>query len=140
MAKIRSLAEIQGKWSTVTPQRSQQYAEGVANPLNSWSAGAKAAEPNFEQGIQRAIAAKSFGKGVTAAGDDRWQTKTTQIGVSRWAPGVAAGSADFADGFAPYRDTIAATNLPPRFPRGDERNYLRVQAIGKALADKKRKA
>jgi hypothetical protein len=116
VAKIRSLAEIQGKWSTVTPQRSQQYAEGVANPLNSWSAGAKAAEPNFEQGIQRAIAAKSFGKGVTAAGDDRWQTKTTQIGVSRWAPGVAAGSADFADGFAPYRDTIAATNLPPSVP------------------------
>ncbi len=139
MAKIRSLAEIQGKWATVTPQRSQQYADGVANPLNSWSAGAKAAEPNFEQGIQRAIAAKSYGKGVTAAGDDRWQEKTTAVGVSRWAPGVAAGSSDYADGFAPFRDTIAATNLPPRFPRGDERNYLRVQAIGKALADKKRK-
>lgn len=140
MAKIRSLAEIQGKWATVTPQRSQQYADGVANPLNSWAAGAKAAEPNFEQGIQRAIAAKSYGKGVTTAGDDRWQAKTTAVGVSRWAPGVAAGSADYADGFAPFRDTIAATNLPPRFPRGDERNYLRVQAIGKALADKKRKA
>ena len=140
MAKIRSLQEIQGKWSTVTPQRSQQFADGVQNPLNDWATGAKAAEGNFEQGIQRAIAAKSFGKGVNAAGSERWQKKTIAVGVSRWAPGVAAGSADYADGFAPYRDAIAATNLPPRFPRGDERNYLRVQAIGKALADKKRKA
>lgn len=139
MAKIRTLAEIQGKWSTVTPQRSAQFAEGVANPLNSWAAGAKAAEGNFEQGIQRAIAGKFYGKGVTAAGDDRWKTKTTELGVARWAPGVAAAGSEFSEGFAPYRDVIAGVNLPPRFPRGDERNYLRVAAIGKALADKKRK-
>lgn len=140
MAKIRTLAEIQSKWATVTPQRSAQYADGVANPLNSWSAGAKAAEGNFEQGIQRAIANKSFSKGVVAAGDARWIEKTTQLGVSRWAPGVAAAAPDYADGFAPYREAIASVSLPPRFPRGDERNYLRVAAIGKALADKKRKA
>ncbi len=140
MAKIRSLSEIQSKWSTVTPQRTQQYQEGVQSPLNSWAAGAKAAEPNFEQGVQKAIAAKSYGKGVSSAGDERWQTKTTQVGVQRWAPGVAAGAADYGEGFGPYRDVINNTSLPPRFPRGDERNYLRVQAIGKALADKKRKA
>ncbi|HMU96593.1 MAG TPA: hypothetical protein PKB12_04650 [Elusimicrobiota bacterium] len=140
MSKIRSISEIQGKWATVTPQRTQQYQEGVQSPLNSWSAGAKAAEPNFEQGVQKAIAAKSYGKGVSAAGDERWQAKTTQVGVQRWAPGVAAGASDYGEGFAPYRDVINNTSLPPRFPRGDERNYLRVQAIGKALADKKRKA
>jgi len=140
MAKIRAIGEIQSKWASVTPQRSAQYQAGVESPLNSWASGAKAAEPNYEQGVQKAIAAKSFGKGIAMAGDARWQSKTVAVGVQRWGPGVSAGAADYGEGFAPYRDVINSTNLPPRFPRGDERNYARVAAIGKALADKKRKA
>lgn len=137
MAKIRPLATIQEKWTTVTPQRSAQYQSGVETPLEDWQTQAKASEGNFEQGIQKAIAAKSFGKGVAAAGTDRWQSKTLQVGVPRWAPGVAAASNDYGQRFAPFRDVIERTALPPRFPRGDARNYARVAAIGDALNKKK---
>ena len=44
---------------------------------------------------------------------------------------------DFEKGFAPYADVIRATALPPRFPKGDPRNYTRVQVIGTALRAKK---
>ena len=40
---------------------------------------------------------------------------------------------EYAKGFAPYHDVIEKTELPPRYAKGDERNYERVKAIGQAL-------
>jgi hypothetical protein len=137
MARIRSTSEIQEKWSSVTPQRTQQYSSGVSSPLRDWGMNTKAAEPNFEQGVQKAIASKSFGKGVNAAGTDKWQEKTLALGTQRWAPGVSAAADDYGEGFAPFRDVIEKTTLPPRYPRGDARNMERVRAIGQALHDKR---
>jgi hypothetical protein len=47
------------------------------------------------------------------------------------------GSDDYEKGFAPYRDVIEQTALPPRFPKRDPRNIQRVSAIATALAKKK---
>lgn len=133
MAKIRSISEIQEKWSRVTPLRSVEYANGVKDPLKDWEKNTKAGEANFEVGIQRAIAAKSFGKGVDEAGNEKWQGKTLKLGTQRWGPGVMAAGQDYLDGFSPFRDTIEKTALPPRFPRGDIRNLERVKVINEAL-------
>ena len=37
----------------------------------------------------------------------------------------------------PYLETIAATQLPPRFAKGDPRNVQRVAAIAAALRKRK---
>lgn len=129
MAVIKSIEQIAKKWAEVTPMRSGDYADGIANPRRPWAAATKAAEDAWGSGVQRAVQRKSFSKGVAAAGDEKWQRKASTLGVQRWGPGVAEAEGDYAAGFAPYREAIAACVLPPRYARRDPRNMARVTAI-----------
>jgi len=137
MANIKDLSRIADKFATVTPQRSTEYEQGVANPKRDWEQATAAAESSYKEGVTRAANEGRFGKGVHAAGTAKWQQKTRQHGPSRFAAGVAAAGNDYAQGFAPYHQTIASTTLPPRYSRRDPRNLERVKAIATALGKKK---
>jgi hypothetical protein len=137
MPKIMDTAAIAEKYGRVTPARQTDFEAGVKAPMEDWGAKASAAEGNYNQGVQTAIANKSFGKGVARAGTAKWQRKTLDVGVGRWGTGVRAGQADFQSGFDPYAKVIAGTTLPPRYPKGDPRNMDRVAGMAKALHDAK---
>jgi len=133
MAAIRAVDVIARKWAQVTPQRASEYAEGVRSPRSSWSREAAAAQASWEAGVQASIAAKTFSKGVTKAGDQTWAKGAIEKGSQRYGPGVSLAEGDYSKGFAPYRQAIAGVNLPPRFARRDPRNLLRVNAIVDAM-------
>lgn len=135
MPKIRS--NPGEKWARVTPQRSQDYVQGVRNPRVSWAKATSAAEANYVTGVQQAIAEKRFGKGVQKAGDAKWQEKAVTLGGQRFGPGVQAAQSAYETGFAPYAQVIESTTLPPRYAKGDPRNLQRVNAIATALRKKK---
>ena len=137
MAAIKSIGEISKKFIEVTPGRATQYADGVKTPKRDWEQATSAAEANFEAGIQKAVANKSFGKGVKKAGTAKYQQGVEEKGVSRWPVGVSLAGDAYAKGFGPFRDVIERTNLPARFARRDPRNLLRVAAIAKALGEAK---
>lgn len=137
MIPIKSIDTIASKWSSVTPMRSADYAAGIASPRRPWAAATAAAESAYEGGVQKAITRKAFGKGVKKAGDAKWQRKASTRGVANWGPGVAEARGDYSAGFAPYRDAIANTTLPPRYARRDPRNMARVKAVVDALIAKK---
>lgn len=137
MPFIRSAAEIAKKWGSVTPARTPDYEFGVKNPKKDWAAEAGAAESRYEEGIAAAVADKRFGKGVAEAGTEKWSKGAAEKGVARWGPGVTIAQPDYEAGFAPYREVIAATDLPPRYPKGDPRNIERVSAMAAALHAKK---
>jgi len=137
MAAIRPIDVIAKKWAEVTPQRTPSYEEGVRSPRASWQREALAAEPSYVAGVQAAIVAKSYGKGVTRAGDTKWAKGAIEKGTQRWGPGVQIAQPEYAKGFAPYRQAIANVTLPPRFARRDPRNLLRVSAIVDALSKAK---
>lgn len=133
MAAIRSVDEIARKWATVTPQRSPDFEAGVRAPKADWARNTAAAADSWKAGVQAAIAAGSFSKGVSKAGTSTWQDATLAKGVARWGPGVALAQEKFQTAFAPFREAIARVTLPPRFARRDPRNLLRVGAIVDAL-------
>lgn len=137
MAFIRSIEQIAAKWANVTPMRSDDYAAGIANPRTSWKAATMAAEKAYEDGVAKAMQRNAFGKGVSKAGDEKWQRKATVNGVRNWGPGVAEAKGDYAAGFAPFREAIANVKLPPRYARRDPRNLARVKAVVDALIAKK---
>jgi len=137
MADIKALERIREKWARVTPQRAEDYAAGVSAPRKDWAKVTSAAEASYTAGVQDAIARKAFSRGVLAAGTATWQSRAASVGVDRWGPGIQAGVANYEKGFAPYREVIQSVTLPPAYPRGDPRNYARVQAIGEALRKKK---
>lgn len=134
MPQVRSRP---GKWSEVTAQRSADYVAGVQNPRVPWAAATTAAAANQAAGVQAAITAKRYEKGVAKAGDQKWQSKASTKGASRFPQGVQEGQNDYDTGFAPYAQVIQSTTLPPRFPKGDPRNIARVAAIAAALRAKK---
>jgi len=137
MAEIRPIDVIAKKWAEVTPQRSGDYEAGINNPRRSWMKATKEAEKAYEDGVAKSIAKKSFGKGVEKAGDEKWHRKAVSNGVRNWGPGVAEAEGDYATGFAPYRDAIAAVKLSPRYANRDPRNLTRVKDVVDALVAKK---
>lgn len=137
MAAIRALEVISAKWARVTPQRVQDYTDGVRSPRTSWSAATAGAQAVWEAGIQASVASKSFSKGATKAGNAKWEKGAIEKGTVRYGPGVQIAESDYNRGFAPYRQAIAAVQLPPRFARRDPRNLARVSAVVDALVKTK---
>lgn len=137
MPKVKSARATAQKWARVTPQRAEDYQEGVNNPKKDWGDETAAANANYKAGIQKAVAEDRFVKGVQKAGTAKWKEGATTKGVQRWGPGVAIAESKYEAGFAPYVAVIENTELPPRYPKGDPRNIARVAAMAKALHDKK---
>lgn len=137
MPAVKSGAATSAKWSRVSAQRTEDYQAGVAAPRTPWAAATAAAEDRYKAGVQDAATRGAFGKGVRAAGDARWSAKATAKGPTRYAEGVQISGPDYAAGVQPYLDTIAATQLPPRYPKGDPRNVQRVAVLSAALRKRK---
>ena len=137
MAKIKSLAKIGQKFSTVTALAADEYVDGVQTSTVSWAAATKAAEKAYEGGVQKAIQQKRFGKGVSLAGDAKYKKGVAEHGGTRYAAGVSTAGPAFEKGFAPFHKVIESTVLPPRFAKRDPRNLARVAAMAKALGDAK---
>lgn len=137
MAEVKSTARIREKWTRVTPQRTEDFKLGIQNPRRDWEKSASGAKETHKAAMVAAAASDAYGKGVTKAGTGKWQARALQKGPGRFAEGVMVGGDDYEKGFAPFRDEIEKTVLPPRFPKRDPRNIQRVQAIATALGKKK---
>jgi len=133
MVAIKSLADVSQKWADVTPGRASFYEAGVRAPRTPWSQAAAAAEANQAAGVQAAISRKAYSSGVRRAGDEKWQRKALAVGVSRFGPGAAAAKTDYEQGFSRFHSIIGGTTLAPRGPKGDPKNYQRVNTLGDAL-------
>jgi hypothetical protein len=137
MATIKDMSRIGSKWKRVASGAQAEYEEGVRNPRTSWASATKAAESAYEAGLRASLSNKSFGKGVTKAGDAKWQAAAVNKGPSRFSEGVALSQDAYEAGFAPYREVIARTSLPERGAKGDPKNIERVKAIAAALHNAK---
>jgi len=133
MADIKPLQEVASKFVKRASAAAPDYIAGAqrAGPQR-WEGGALSAADNWASGVQQAVARGGFARGVQGSGP-RWIGKIQAFGQSRYSQGVGAAEADYQRGFSPYHQTIAGLALPPRGPRGDERNYERVRSIGRAL-------
>jgi len=137
MAAIMNLGDIAKKWATITPMHSGDYETGIQNPRRSWERSTMAAEASWGDGVRAAVSNKSFSKGVSKAGDEKWQKKALTKGVRNWGPGVSEAQSDYEAGFAPFHAAISALTLPPRYARRDPRNLARVKAVCDAMIAKK---
>lgn len=139
MPTVKAIAKIAEKWARVTPQRSADYEAGVRDPIKDWATNTTAANAAYKAGVTEAVAKDRFVKGVQKAGTERWKRKAVEVGPARFSQGVQVAQPDYEKGFAPFRDVIEKTTLPPRFAKGDPRNVDRVRVMAAALAAEKRK-
>lgn len=137
MAQIKSMDRITSKWKDRAAVSGDAYRQGIEQPRGDWATNAKAAESNYEKGVQAAISRKGYGKGIAKAGTAAWQQGALNKGTQRWSQGISTATDKYQKGFEPFRATIAGLNLPARGPKGDPGNINRVSVIAKALHDKK---
>jgi hypothetical protein len=130
---VKDMSKIQEKFVRRTAQAGPDYDSGVSNPRRDWATATKAAEGNYEQGVQAAIAGKRFGKGVSGAGTAKFLRGAKEKGTARYGAGVAAGAGDYAAAFEPFRAALASTTLTPRKARRDPSNLNRVNQVVAAM-------
>lgn len=133
MVRVPSAEEVAEKWQRRVSTAGPDYEAGVTDPSVDWAGPTKNAEGRYKEGVVKAANEGRFGRGVAKAGNDKWKTKTATLGVARWGTGVAAAQADYAKGMGPVLTAEASAVLPPRYAAGDERNYERSKAMGKAV-------
>lgn len=133
MANIKNLDQSSDKWVRRASVAAPDYTAGIENPRASWEDSAVAADANYRAGVTAAANRGAFASGVRGAGNEKWKRGSLQKGPARFAEGVAIAKDDWARGFSPYREAIAAVKLPPRGPAGSPQNLQRVAAIATAL-------
>lgn len=139
MPTVKDTSEIAEKWARVTPQRAADYEAGVKDPVRDWESNTLAANAAYKAGVTEAVNKDRFAKGVKEAGTETWQSAAVTKGPGRFSQGVAVAQPAYEEGFAPYRDVIEKTTLPPRFAAGDPRNIDRVRVMAAALSAESKK-
>jgi len=130
---VPSASKIAEKWARVTPERSQDYEDGVRNPKKDWADETADAEERYEAGIKEAIQNKSFSKGVKRVGTAKQKSKSITKGIPRWPEGVRGAESDMRAGMEDVVRILEGITLPKRYATGDPRNIDRVKVIQQAL-------
>lgn len=133
MPVTKPIDQVVDKWTRVTAQRTEDFINGVQNPRTDWAAATTLAEDSYKTGVKKAADEGRFAKGVRKAGTTKWQEKTLVKGQNRWPEGVSIAGPDYAAGMSDVLNVIGRTDIGPRYPKGDLRNYERVKKIGVAL-------
>lgn len=140
MPRVKDAGTVAEKWARVAPTRQQDYEAGVSDPGVNWEGATAASEQSYADGVAEAQTRGAFKKGVGKAGNAKWQAKTKDLGVGRWAPGIRAATGDYQTAMQPVIQTIERTVLPPRGPRGDPRNMERAVTMARALSEARKRA
>lgn len=130
--KVKDTAAAGAKYVARAQVAGNDYKNGVANAGNDWEQGAKAGETNFEQGIADAIQRKAYGKGVNGSAS-KYVANATNLGATRYGPGVQNGANAYQAGVQPYLDKLKSLNLPPKGPRRSPQNMDRANMVAREL-------
>lgn len=136
MPKVRDLSKSAKRLESTAAARGEEYEEGVSTNTD-WAARAIAAQKNYDDGVNEAVAKKRFSKGVQRVGQGAFTASASKKGRRNYTANVAEAGADWEKGFAPFKGVIESVQLRPRGRRGDPANYERVKQIGDALSRKR---
>ena len=135
--KVKPVAESTSKWSENAGRAAAEFAVNAEAAASEWQSKTVAAKATYHSAITAPGMSDRFAKGVARAGAAKFARKIRDVGMDRFAPGVAAASSDYSAGVEPFFATISALSLTARKPRGDPANYRRVEEVGKALNAKR---
>ena len=137
MPAIKPRDKVAKTWAKRAAAARDEYLDGVANPRKDWQEQTVAAAASYQSGLEAAFTNQSFQKGVAAAGTKKWQDRAKKFGPGRYSEGVRASESEYRSGFERFHSRIAATDLPPRGPKGSPENIERVRIMAEALHDEK---
>lgn len=135
--KVKDIGAVTQKYQTRAAAAAGDYKTGVQQAGADWQSGALAGESNFEQGVQQAIAAKRYGRGIQSAGADKYVQNAVNLGAARYPQGVQQAAPAFSKGMAPVLQRIANLTLPPKGPKRSPQNQQRAAMVALELGKMK---
>lgn len=130
--RIKDTGSLAQKFVTRSSAAVGDYKTGVSGAGQDWETNTKNAEPSYEQGVQESIAQKRYGKGV-AGQAGKYQKNATDLGASRYAPGIQNAQQAWATGVGPSLEKLKGLVLPPRGPRRSPQNQQRANMVALEL-------
>lgn len=137
MVKIKSLETIKNRWSSAIPRVPGAYKEGVSS-VTDWKERALEGQSLYEKKMSDAAILKRRAKALENVSTDEWKSKAANLGSARIGAGMSANVDKYTKGFAPFREAIANTSLPPRSEDGMQNLTNRAGAVVQALIQKKK--
>jgi hypothetical protein len=135
--RLKDTASIARKYAQRAQAAGPEYSNAVKDTQIDWAGPTAAAAESYNQAIQEAIGRQAFARGVAKAGTEKWRNQASSLGAARYPQGVQQAEATYAEGVAPYLETLKGLSLPPRGPAGAPQNAQRVVAVMDALHRKK---
>ena len=117
MARVpRSISVARANFEAAAPGVAARYEAGVRSAEWAKYAASDAAEANYAQRVQAAIAAKSRQKGVQRVGDEVWRSGALEKGAAVISARMAAAAGKYETNFEkPYSAVVRMlASLPPR--------------------------
>lgn len=133
----KSASESAQKFVERAGAASGDYVSGAQSTQKDQAAAAIAGKANYAAGVQAAITAGRYEKGLQQSGKAGWLKGVTEKGANRFAEGVASGASKYATNSGKYDGARNAAASLPRGPKGSEQNFSRSKAVGQALRKQK---
>lgn len=130
---VKDAGTLAKKYASRARAASGDYKDGVAGAGAAWEQGAGNAEQAYKDGVQDAMSRGAFSKGVRASGAAHYVKRATELGATRYAGGIDAGTDRWAQNTAPVLQVIAGLNLPPKGARRSPQNMERANMVASAL-------
>src|SRR5260221_2090756 len=127
--KVKDIGAITQKYQTRAAAAAGDYKTGVQAAGADWQAGAAAGEPNYVQGVNEAISKGRYGRGIAAAGAQKYVDNAVNLGSLRYPQGVQQAGPSFTKGMAPVLERIRSLNLPPKGPKRSPQNQARAAMV-----------
>ena len=131
--RVKPIDVVSKKWVERASIASEDYKTGIELSGDAWQKNTEAAFERWAAGVQEAIRDKRFLGGVRAAGNEKWRRNAVELGPRRYAEGVRAAVDEYRSKMDEVLRVIASIDLPPKGPRGDDRNWERSKIVGKTL-------
>jgi len=137
--KVKSLEEIKTRYSEAASIVPSRYKRGIES-TTGWKERATSdeAEDLWAAKLSEAIAAKRRKKALEGVDEGEWKRRASEIGATVIGTKMAKSVDKFAKAFAPYREALAAVDLPPRTADAMANIDNRLKKVVEALISKKK--
>jgi hypothetical protein len=121
-----TLQEASARLQEAGVANADRYQRGTSGKGAKWHQATTAAEANYQEGIQRALSEKRFGKGVQAAGASSYDAGVSAKGVANWPTGMRLAGPKYEKKVQKF---VALWNAPLSTPKGSRRSPANLKRM-----------
>ena|SRR3990167_8951333 len=127
MARNISASEAAARLEQSGFNSQDRYQKGVSGKGSLWASRTSASEASWQSGVQQAIAAKRFTKGISEAGASGYDQGVSSKGVQNWPTGMQQAGTKYQKKIAKFTPLWDQTLPTPKGGKRSPNSMKRIQ-------------